>query len=130
LNPKTAAFFLAFIPQFVDLSVSVVQQFIVLGLVSVALNTAADVVVTYWAARARAGLAKRPSLVVKMRQMSGAVMCGLGQLRPDRWVQHLAELALLSELASRLEDDYRALVRSAAPGPRLVATAVQKPSNL
>lgn len=78
LNPKTAAFFLAFIPQFIDPSAKVAEQFIVLGLVSVALNTAADVVVTYWAAKARAGLATRPSLIVKMRRVSSAVMCGLG----------------------------------------------------
>ncbi len=78
LNPKTAAFFLAFIPQFVDASMNVAQQFIALGLISVALNTAVDVVVTYWAASARAGLAERPSIIVKMRQASGAVMCGLG----------------------------------------------------
>ncbi len=78
LNPKTAVFFLAFIPQFVDPSANVAQQFIVLGLVSVALNTAVDVVVTYWAAKARDGFAERPSLIVRMRQASGAVMCGLG----------------------------------------------------
>lgn len=78
LNPKTAAFFLAFIPQFVDPSASVAQQFIVLGLISVALNTSADVVVVYWAAKARTGLAKRPSLMIQARQASGAVMCGLG----------------------------------------------------
>ena len=78
LNPKTAAFFLAFIPQFVDPTANVAQQFIVLGLISVALNTGADVVVTYWAAKARAGLAKRPSFIIKARQASGAVMCGLG----------------------------------------------------
>ena len=78
LNPKTAAFFLAFIPQFVDPSANLAEQFIALGLISVALNTGADVVVTYWAAKARAGLVKRPSIIVKMRQMSGAVMCGLG----------------------------------------------------
>lgn len=78
LNPKTAAFFLAFIPHFVDPTANVAQQFIVLGLISVALNTGADVVVTYWAAKARAGLAKRPSFIIKVRQASGAVMCGLG----------------------------------------------------
>jgi threonine/homoserine/homoserine lactone efflux protein len=78
LNPKTAAFFLAFIPQFVDPSAHVAAQFIVLGLISVALNTSADVVVTYWAAAARAGLARRPRFITRVRQASGAVMCGLG----------------------------------------------------
>lgn len=78
LNPKTAAFFLAFIPQFVDPSAGVARQFILLGLLSVALNTAADVVVAYWAGKARSSLAERPSLIVRMRQASGAVMCGLG----------------------------------------------------
>jgi threonine/homoserine/homoserine lactone efflux protein len=78
LNPKTAAFFLAFIPQFVDPSANVAAQFIVLGLISVALNTSVDLIVTSWAAKARAGLAKRPSFVTRTRQASGAVMCGLG----------------------------------------------------
>ncbi|MGJ4996649.1 LysE family translocator [Bradyrhizobium sp. HKCCYLS3077] len=78
LNPKTAAFFLAFIPQFVEPTRTVATQFIVLGLISVALNTAVDLVVTVWAAKARHGLVRRPSLVTRMRQMSGAVMCGLG----------------------------------------------------
>jgi threonine/homoserine/homoserine lactone efflux protein len=39
LNPKTAAFFLAFIPQFIDPARPVAAQFIVLGLISVGLNT-------------------------------------------------------------------------------------------
>jgi len=78
LNPKTAAFFLAFIPQFVDPSANVAAQFILLGLISVTLNTGVDLVVTYWAAKARAGLTKRPSFITKTRQASGAVMCGLG----------------------------------------------------
>jgi threonine/homoserine/homoserine lactone efflux protein len=77
LNPKTAAFFLAFIPQFVDPSANVAAQFIGLGLISVALNTSADLVVTYWAARMRAGLARRPSFIIKIRLASGAIMCGL-----------------------------------------------------
>lgn len=78
LNPKTAAFFLAFIPQFVDPSTNIALQFIVLGTISVGLNTGVDVVVTYSAANARASLSKRPSLIVKMRRTSGAVMFGLG----------------------------------------------------
>ncbi|WP_028350550.1 LysE family translocator [Bradyrhizobium murdochi] len=76
LNPKTAAFFLAFIPQFVDPSANVAAQFIVLGLISVALNTSVDLVATHLAARARAGL--RPLILTKMRQVSGAIMCALG----------------------------------------------------
>jgi threonine/homoserine/homoserine lactone efflux protein len=78
LNPKTAAFFLAFIPQFVDPSANVAVQYIVLGLISVALNTSMDLIVTYWAARAKDGFAKRPSFIRKTRQVSGAVMSGLG----------------------------------------------------
>ncbi|WP_461623171.1 LysE family translocator [Bradyrhizobium sp. 25ACV] len=78
MNPKTAAFFLAFIPQFIDPTADVARQFVILGTISVALNTAADVVVTHWAAKARAGLAKRPSTLAKMRQVSGAAMCTLG----------------------------------------------------
>ncbi|WOH52297.1 LysE family translocator [Bradyrhizobium sp. sBnM-33] len=77
LNPKTAAFFLAFIPS-LSTSANVAAQFIVLGLISVALNTSADLVATHWAAKARAGLARRPSILAKMRQVSGAIMCALG----------------------------------------------------
>lgn len=78
LNPKTAAFFLAFIPQFVDPSGNVATQFIALGCVSVVLNTSADLVVTSWASKARAALASRPSFFVAARKASGATMCALG----------------------------------------------------
>ena len=78
LNPKTAAFFLAFIPQFVAPSANVAAAFIGLGLISVALNTSADLVATCWAARARAGLARRPAFITRTRQASGAVLCALG----------------------------------------------------
>ncbi|XUM21407.1 LysE family translocator [Bradyrhizobium oligotrophicum S58] len=78
LNPKTAAFFLAFIPQFVDPAGHVGAQFVVLGLISVTLNTSVDLVVRFWAAKARHRLVDRPSLVMRTRQASGAVMCGLG----------------------------------------------------
>jgi threonine/homoserine/homoserine lactone efflux protein len=78
LNPKTAAFFLAFIPQFIDPTANVAAQFIVLGLISVGLNTSADLVVTWWAAKARTALVARPRFVTRMRQASAGIMCALG----------------------------------------------------
>jgi threonine/homoserine/homoserine lactone efflux protein len=79
LNPKTAAFFLAFIPQFVDPANGYVAlQFIMLGLISVALNTLADVVVVTMAATARNGLTRRPGLLQRLRQGSGLFIAGLG----------------------------------------------------
>lgn len=76
LNPKTAAFFLAFLPQFVDPSGSVAAQFVLLGLISVCLNSLADLVVLYLALGLR--VTARPRLMRRMRQGSGAVLCALG----------------------------------------------------
>ena len=79
LNPKTAAFFLAFIPQFVDPAAGpVALQFVVLGFVSVALNTLADIVVAFAASRVRDGAATRPGLVRRLREGSGLAMVALG----------------------------------------------------
>lgn len=79
LNPKTAAFFLAFIPQFVDPAAgSVALQFVALGLLSVSLNTLVDVGVAYMAGSVRGGFSTRPSLLKRIRQGSGALICGLG----------------------------------------------------
>lgn len=79
LNPKTAAFFLALVPQFVDVSAgSVALQFVVLGSLSVTLNTLADVAVAFAAGRIRQGAAARPNLVSRLRQSSGWAMIALG----------------------------------------------------
>lgn len=80
LNPKTAAFFLAFIPQFVDPAGAVALQFVVLGSISVVLNTAVDVVVACWAAALRARIVARPATLRRLRLASGAAMVGLGAL--------------------------------------------------
>lgn len=78
LNPKTAAFFLAFLPQFVDAAGNVLAQFVALGAISVALNTGVDVLVALGAGRLRAGVATRPGLLRRLRQGSGAAIAGLG----------------------------------------------------
>ena len=79
LNPKTAAFFLAFLPQFVDPNVGPVWlQFFVLGLVSVTLNTAVDVVVVFMAARARTLARARPRLLRRLHTGAGLAIAGLG----------------------------------------------------
>lgn len=78
LNPKTAAFFLAFIPQFLDPAGAPRAQFVALGLISVTLNTTVDLIVVMIASSARAGLSRRPRLFQRLRQGSGLFIAGLG----------------------------------------------------
>lgn len=79
LNPKTAAFFLAFLPQFVDPAAgSVLWQFVLLGSFCVALNTGVDLFVALLAGRLREGLFTRPRLLLRLRQGSGAAIAALG----------------------------------------------------
>jgi len=78
-NPKTAAFFLAFIPQFIVVANGhVALQFLVLGVISVLLNTGADLVAVMGAARLHRRLQSRPGLFRRLRQGSGLLMASLG----------------------------------------------------
>jgi threonine/homoserine/homoserine lactone efflux protein len=79
LNPKTALFFLSFIPQFVNREAGhVFRQFVLLGSGSVVLNTSADLAVTVFAGplgnRIRSSVGFRRT----QRTATGAIMIGLG----------------------------------------------------
>jgi threonine/homoserine/homoserine lactone efflux protein len=78
LNPKTALFFLAFIPQFVDPKGAVVLEFIVLGSISVFLNTSADLVVATLAGPIGSQLKQRAGLRKAQRMFSGVSLIALG----------------------------------------------------
>jgi threonine/homoserine/homoserine lactone efflux protein len=79
LNPKTALFFLSFIPQFVNPHLSdVMLQFVVLGCLSVTLNTIADLAVVSFAAPIGVRLKSSPRFRRNQRVISGAAMIGLG----------------------------------------------------
>ena len=79
LNPKTALFFLSFIPQFVNReSGHVFAQFIALGAVSVSLNTSADLVVTWFAGPLGSRIRESARFRRAQRTATGGVMIGLG----------------------------------------------------
>ena len=77
LNPKTALFFLTFLPQFVQPERGpVAPQLLALGCVSVALNSGADLVVTALGGRIRATLS--PRWWRRQRLTSGCTLIALG----------------------------------------------------
>lgn len=79
LNPKSALFFLSFIPQFVNPHLGkVMLQFLVLGFLSVTLNTIADLAVVCFAAPVGIRLKSSARFRRNQRVISGTAMIGLG----------------------------------------------------
>jgi len=79
LNPKTALFFLSFIPQFVNRTAGhVFLQFVLLGTLSVTLNTTADIVVTLLAGPLGERIRQSVNFRRRQRTLTGAIMVGLG----------------------------------------------------
>lgn len=78
-NPKTIAFFVAVLPQFVDLSTgSVPLQMIVLGLVFFAIALVSDAIWALIAAGARGWFGRSPKRIARLSATGGGLMIGLG----------------------------------------------------
>ena len=79
LNPKTALFFLSFIPQFVNRGNGhVFLQFVALGTISVVMNTTADLIVIALAGPLGERIRSSAAFRRRQRTATGAIMIGLG----------------------------------------------------
>lgn len=78
-NPKTALFFLSFIPQFVvRANGHVFFQFVTLGTISVVMNTTADLIVIALAGPLGEKIRSSAAFRRRQRTATGAIMIGLG----------------------------------------------------
>ena len=80
LNPKTALFFLAFLPQFVDPDKSAAPQIAVLGLIWVLLGLLSDSVYALLSGTVGGALRRSSAFSRAQRFITGIVLIGLGVL--------------------------------------------------
>jgi threonine/homoserine/homoserine lactone efflux protein len=79
LNPKTALFFLSFIPQFVNRGEAhVFLHFVTLGTMSVVMNTTADLIVIALAGPIGRRIRSSATFRRRQRTVTGVIMIGLG----------------------------------------------------
>jgi threonine/homoserine/homoserine lactone efflux protein len=78
LNPKTALFFFAFLPQFVDPSRSAAPQIAVLGLLWIVLGLMSDGLYAVLSGTVGAAVRARPGFARMQRVVTGFVLIGLG----------------------------------------------------
>ncbi len=77
-NPKTALFFLAFIPQFINPEGMVFLQFLLLGSITILLNSTADCIVVFAAGPLGHFLKTRPAFERLQRYFTGMSLITLG----------------------------------------------------
>lgn len=80
LNPKTALFFMAFLPQFIDpaATLPVWLQFVILGTLVNLIFTTADIVCVFFAGVLLTRLRRSSSVQRMVQRAGGAVLVGLG----------------------------------------------------
>ena len=79
LNPKTALFFLAFLPQFADAAAGpLVPQLLLLGLIVTLTAIPCDAAVAFLSGRAARALTASPAIERGLNWISGTTLIGLG----------------------------------------------------
>jgi threonine/homoserine/homoserine lactone efflux protein len=78
LNPKTALFFFAFLPQFVNPSRSAAPQIAILGLMWIVVGLMSDGFYAVLSGTVGAAVRRRPGFARAQRLISGLVLIGLG----------------------------------------------------